>query len=134
VVEIYFTVLTGVAMAMALCGLDDLLVDCLYHLRRTWRSLTIYRRHPRARAESLIGQREPAAAILVPAWSEGAVIAAMLRHLHQALLYRHYRVLSAAIAMISARKQRFARSPGRMKAGSPWSIASAPARPARRTA
>jgi len=61
-------------------GLDDLLVDLIYAVRRIWRSLTVYRRIPRMTARDLPppGAAGPIA-IFVPAWDEAAVIGQMLR-------------------------------------------------------
>ncbi|WP_416907878.1 MAG: glycosyl transferase family protein [Polymorphobacter sp.] len=81
------------ALLFLLSGLDDLFIDGVYFARSLWRRLTVYRRHPRADVQSLIG-RTPAApiAIFVPAWDESAVIGDMLRHLTATLDYPDYRV------------------------------------------
>lgn len=80
-----------VAAGVAVCSLDDLLIDVFYFARVAWRRLTIYRRHPRASAHQ-IGAREQPMAILVPAWNESAVIAPMLRHTLATIDYPHYRI------------------------------------------
>lgn len=80
------------AGALVLSGLDDLAVDLGHHGRQLWRRATVYTRVARARAEDLGPPMLPEAAILVPAWSEGAVIADMLQHLRRVLLYPRYRV------------------------------------------
>ena len=61
-------------------GVDDLLVDLIYGVRRVWRSLTVYSRVPRMTARDLPppGAAGPIA-VFVPAWDEVAVIGRMLR-------------------------------------------------------
>ena len=61
-------------------GLDDLLVDLIYGLRRLWRRITVYMRFPRMTARDLppSGSAGPIA-IFIPAWDESAVIGHMLR-------------------------------------------------------
>ena len=62
-------------------GLDDLVLDGIYGVRRLWRAATIYRRVPRMTADTLPSSLHPGTlAVLVPAWDESAVIAPMLRH------------------------------------------------------
>jgi adsorption protein B len=60
-------------------GLDDLLVDIVYGIRRFWRSLTIYSRIRRMTARDLPppGAAGPIA-VFVPAWDEAEVIGLML--------------------------------------------------------
>lgn len=67
-------------VGILLGGLDDLLVDLLYVLRKLWRNLTVYTRFPRMSARDLpaSGTVGPIA-IFVPAWQESAVIGPMLR-------------------------------------------------------
>lgn len=67
------------AIGFAIGGIDDLLVDVVWVLRRFWRHLTVYSVHPRATAASLPPWRTPGSiAVYVPAWREDAVIADML--------------------------------------------------------
>lgn len=62
-------------------GLDDLVFDLIYGVRRFWRSMTVYRRFPRMTAEHLPPARDGGTmAVFVPAWDEGAVIGPMLRN------------------------------------------------------
>jgi bacteriophage N4 adsorption protein B len=80
------------AVAVLLCGFDDLLIDAVYVGRRLWRAVFVYPRHARARAD-LMGSADPGwMAILVPAWDESAVIGQMLRGLTARLDYPRYRV------------------------------------------
>lgn len=41
------------AAGFLLFAIDDLVVDLIYFARRAWRALTVYRRYPRAFADSL---------------------------------------------------------------------------------
>jgi adsorption protein B len=67
-------------VGLLLGGLDDLLLDFLYLLRKIWRDLTVYTRFPRMSARDLPmpGAAGPIA-VFVPAWQESAVIGQMLR-------------------------------------------------------
>jgi adsorption protein B len=76
-----------------LFGINDLLVDLIYFARRTWRSVTVYRRHRPAYASYWVFNDNPGfIAILVPAWDEAAVIASMLRSALARLDYDDYRI------------------------------------------
>jgi adsorption protein B len=76
-----------------LFGVNDLLVDFIYFARRLWRASTVYRRHRRAFACHYVFNRDPGfMAILVPAWDEAAVIAAMLKATVGRLDYDDYRI------------------------------------------
>lgn len=62
-------------------GLDDLVIDILYGVRRIWRGLTVYSRHSRMTVDTLPAPSRPGTmAVLIPAWDEGAVIGPMLRN------------------------------------------------------
>ncbi len=80
------------AVLFLISGSDDLAIDLIWLGRSFWRRLTIYRRHPRADAQSVRLAQSGQIAILVPAWDEAAVIGAMLRHLTATLDYPDYRV------------------------------------------
>ncbi|NWK95989.1 hypothetical protein DM806_09940 [Sphingobium lactosutens] len=68
------------AVGLAIGGLDDFLVDLLFLLRKTWRDIVIYARHPRMTTASLPTSDRPGkVAIFVPAWQEASVIGQMLR-------------------------------------------------------
>src|SRR6476660_7798649 len=74
-----------------LFAVSDLLVDVIYFVRRYWRAATIYSRHPRAFASFFLFKKNPGfIAILVPAWDESAVIAAMLKATLKRLDYDDY--------------------------------------------
>jgi len=61
-------------------GIDDLLLDLIYGIRRLWRSLAVYSRFPRMTAPDLppAGAAGPIA-VFIPAWDEAGVIGDMLR-------------------------------------------------------
>jgi len=67
------------AVGLLIGGLDDLLIDLIYVVRRGWRSLTVYSRVTRmtARDLPLPGKAGPIA-VFVPAWDESDVIGPML--------------------------------------------------------
>ncbi len=68
------------AIGFALGGIDDLLIDVVWIMRRIWRRLTVYSIHPRATAAALPPSRTSGdIAVFIPAWREDAVIADMLR-------------------------------------------------------
>ena len=72
---------------------NDLFVDVIYFARAIWRALAVYTRYPRAFASALPREGEPRfIAVLVPAWDEAAVIAAMLRATIARLDYENYRI------------------------------------------
>ncbi|GLR46564.1 glycosyl transferase family protein [Sphingomonas astaxanthinifaciens] len=87
------------ALGFLFFSLDDLAVDLIYFGRALWRSLTVYRRHPRSNARSLVGRASPGwMVVMIPAWDEGAVIGDMLRstlarfdHGDYSLLVGYYR-------------------------------------------
>ena len=76
-----------------LFGINDLVVDFIYFVRRFWRSLTIYKRHRPAYASYWVFKENPGLiAILVPAWDEASVIASMLKSTIKRLDYDDYRI------------------------------------------
>lgn len=68
------------ALGFFLFSLDDLAVDLIYFGRRLWRAMTVYRRHSRGDARTLV-EGAPCGwmVVLIPAWDESAVIGKMLR-------------------------------------------------------
>ena len=86
------TTLYVVSMCLLFSGLDDLFFDLWCHARTLYRSATVYRRHPRAAADTLPPMPEQWIAILVPAWREEDVVHHMLRHLRAGCVYRRYKV------------------------------------------
>ena len=76
-----------------LFALNDLLVDFIYFARVLWRALAVYTRYPRAFASDFPQPPEPGfMALLVPAWDESAVIAAMLKATIARIDYADYRI------------------------------------------
>ena len=62
-------------------GIDDLLMDLLFLVRKYWRDLSVYARHPRMPTAPLPAPGAPGTiAVFIPAWREAEVIAPMLRH------------------------------------------------------
>ena len=74
-------------------AMNDVLVDLIYFVRRLWRGMTVYSRHPRAYASYYVFNKNPGfLAILVPAWDEASVIAPMLKATLKRLDYDNYRI------------------------------------------
>ena len=95
-----------------LFAVNDLLVDIIYFVRRLWRGAMIYSRYPPAYASNYASGGNPGfIAILVPAWDESTVIAAMLKAALNRIDYENYRIFvghyrndpatAAAIASVS---------------------------------
>jgi bacteriophage N4 adsorption protein B len=73
------------AVGFCVFGIDDLIVDLIWLVRQAKRSLTIYRRFPRACASLFPEPVSPfALAVLIPAWDESAVIGQMLTRCREA--------------------------------------------------
>jgi len=94
-------ILTRIAAELALFAgvgfllfaINDVLVDLIYFARHAWRGMTIYSRYPRTFASYFVFKKDPGfVAILVPAWDEAAVIAAMLKATVDRLDYDDYRI------------------------------------------
>ncbi|MET0363176.1 MAG: glycosyl transferase family protein [Sphingobium sp.] len=67
-------------VGLLLGGIDDLILDGIYIVRRMWRAATVYRRFARMTSATLPPSERPGTlAIFIPAWDEGAVIGRMLR-------------------------------------------------------
>ncbi|BBD98146.1 hypothetical protein SAMIE_1016470 [Sphingobium amiense] len=81
----YHELLLFAAIGFAIGGIDDLLVDGLFIVRKLWRDSTVYVRHPRMTSDRLPPSAAPGRiAVFIPAWQESEVIGAMLAHaLHQ---------------------------------------------------
>lgn len=67
------------AVGLLIGGLDDLIIDIIYIVRRGWRSLTVYSRTSRMTSAELPppGTMGPIA-VFIPAWDEANVIGGML--------------------------------------------------------
>lgn len=103
-----------VAVLILLSSLDDLFFDAWYWLRRGYRRLTIERvRRPLTPAQLRERTAQPLA-IMVPAWKEYDVIAAMIENMVKVLDYRQYVVFvgtycndEATIAEVERMRRRY---------------------------
>ena len=89
--EVLAAVLT---LVIFISSLDDLFIDLWYWGRRAFRSLKVQRspQYRRLTPEQLRDREEQPMAIMVPAWQESDVIAAMVQNMVEVLEYRNYRV------------------------------------------
>ena len=88
----------AVAAIIFVSSVDDLFIDAYYWIRRLWRRIVIHSRYPRMPAEKLMEKPEGPIAIMVPAWKESDVIAAMLTTNIGLLRYRNYHFFVGAYA------------------------------------
>ncbi|MDQ8031590.1 type II secretion system protein E [Bordetella genomosp. 1] len=86
------TVIVGVLIMLS--SLDDLFIDLWYWIREAWRSVTVKRRYKALTAEQLRAKPEQPLAIMVPAWLEYDVIAAMLENMVATLEYKNYMIFA----------------------------------------
>ena len=68
----------AIACIILLSSVDDLFIDAYYWVRRFYRRVIIRRRYAPLPIEALTEKPEGFIAIMVPAWKESDVIAAML--------------------------------------------------------
>ncbi len=82
------------ALVIFVSSLDDLFIDLWYWTRRIFRRAKVERnpRYSRLTVEMLRDREEQPLAIMVPAWQESDVIAAMVQNLVEVMEYRNYRV------------------------------------------
>lgn len=73
-------------------SLDDAFIDVYFWGRTLYRKLTIHRRYPRLRLDSLHEAEEASFAVMVPAWKEFEVIAKMIENTNATLKYRRYQI------------------------------------------
>ena len=81
-----------VAVVILISSVDDLFIDAWYWVRELYRKLRVRPRHQALTAEQIRARPEQPLAIMVPAWREHEVIAAMLENMARTLEYRNYRV------------------------------------------
>ncbi|VVE57180.1 bacteriophage N4 adsorption protein B [Pandoraea iniqua] len=81
-----------VGIIILLSSIDDLFVDAWYWGRQVYRSLFIKPRYTPLQASQLRAAREQPLAIMVPAWLEFDVIAAMLESMVGTLEYKNYMI------------------------------------------
>lgn len=79
-----------VALLIFISSLDDLFIDLWYWTRRIYRSFTVDRQYKRMTEEQLREKSEQPIAIMVPAWLEYDVIAAMIENMVEVLAYQNY--------------------------------------------
>src|SRR5688572_4859609 len=95
-VELYTSALAAgtliVGVLIALSGADDAFVDACYWLGALWRRKEGIGRDASGSAERLLARPESPFAIMVPAWREHDVIAAMVENTASTLDYRAYRI------------------------------------------
>ncbi len=81
-----------VAAIILLSSLDDLFIDIWFWTRKFWRKFMIERRYSPLTVEQLNARDEQPIAIMVPAWHEQDVIAAMIENLVHVVDYRAYTI------------------------------------------
>ncbi|MDE1180519.1 glycosyl transferase family protein [Paraburkholderia sp.] len=79
-----------IAVLILLSSLDDLFIDGWYWIRESYRAYTVRRVHRPLTVEQLRTREEQPIAIMVPAWREHDVIAAMIEDMVRVLDYRNY--------------------------------------------
>lgn len=79
-----------VAVLIFVSSIDDLFIDAWYWTRRIYRSLTVKQQYSPLTPEQLREKSEQPLAIMVPAWLEYDVIAAMVENMVEVLEYRNY--------------------------------------------
>ncbi len=82
----------AVAVIILVSCVDDLFIDAVFYLRAIKRRLTVERRYKPLTPDQLMDRPEQHIAIMVPAWLESDVIAAMIEGMVGTLDYRHYTV------------------------------------------
>jgi adsorption protein B len=89
--EVLAAILT---LVIFVSSLDDLFIDLWYWARRIFRRSRVERspQYRRLSVDMLRDREEQPMAIMVPAWQESDVIAAMLQNMIEVLEYRNYRV------------------------------------------
>jgi len=98
-VDVFATYLYGLkfiavtlAVLILISGLDDVIIDVVYWLRRAWRAATVYRAHDRLDYLALYKPPEKPLAIMVPAWHETDVIGRMADLAANTLDYENYHI------------------------------------------
>ena len=79
-----------VAVLIFISSVDDLFIDIWYWARRAIRAITVKRKYAAMSPEQLREKGEQPLAIMVPAWLEYDVIAAMVENMVEVLEYRNY--------------------------------------------
>ncbi|MEP6790796.1 MAG: glycosyltransferase, partial [Ramlibacter sp.] len=82
----------AVAVLIFVSSVDDLFIDIWYWTRRIYRSFNRRHGHPALTVEQLRDKPEQPLAIMVPAWLEYDVVAAMIENMVEVLEYQNYMV------------------------------------------
>lgn len=90
----YYALLEQIAVVVmvliVISSLDDLFIDAWYWIRQIYRRFTVQRKYRRLTTRQLTEKTEQPMAIMVPAWLEYDVIAAMIENMVSTLTYRNY--------------------------------------------
>jgi bacteriophage N4 adsorption protein B len=79
-----------VAVIILVSGIDDLFIDVWYWTRTLYRRFTVQRTYKPLTTAQLYQREEQPIAIMVPAWHEYDVVAAMIEDLVRVMDYRNY--------------------------------------------
>src|SRR5262249_51217298 len=82
----------GLAVIMLISGLDDLIIDAVYWLRRAWRAAVIYRKHERLDYRAIYGPVERPVGIMVPACDDPSGIGKRAGGAATTLDYENYHI------------------------------------------
>ena len=103
-----------VAVIILVSCIDDLFIDAVFYLRAIKRYFTVRRRYQPLTTQQLYNRPEQHIAIMVPAWLEYDVIAAMIEGMVKTLDYRNYTVFvgtyqndAATIAEVERMRRRY---------------------------
>lgn len=103
-----------VASLILISALDDLIIDGWFWTRELYRALTVKRIYKPLTTEQLHASDEQAIAIMIPAWHEHHVIAAMVENMMTVLDYRNFVVFvgtyvndPATIAEVERMRRRY---------------------------
>ena len=80
----------AVALLIFLSSVDDLFIDVWYWSRRIFRHFTAGRKYPHLTVQQIREKNEQPIAIMVPAWHEYDVIAAMVENMVEVMEYKNY--------------------------------------------
>ncbi|SDV46542.1 glycosyl transferase family protein [Chitinasiproducens palmae] len=80
------------ALVILISSIDDVFIDVYFWVREVWRSLTVKRRYPSLTVAQLMERDEQPIAIMIPAWHEYDVIAAMVENMVETLDYENYAI------------------------------------------
>lgn len=99
----YLTV--AVTIVILLSSIDDTFIDCCYWIREFYRWFWIRAKYEALPVETLQAKAERPIAIMVPAWQESEVIAAMLETSNRLIQYKNYRIFVGVYQNDSATRE-----------------------------